>query len=227
MILQRLRRNKLLTFALVLVAIQLFLAVGAPWIAPYDPMAQSVARRLRGPTALNWLGTDQLGRDVLTRILYGYRTSLIACVIAVGVALLAGGTLGLISAYYRGWLDRIVMRLMDVLFAFPVMLLAIGIIAVLGPHTYSAAAAIAVVYTPIFARLAARPGAGSLRKRVCGRSARDRRFGRPHHLHAYPAQSRLRDPGADQPAAVRGDSRRGVSVVPRPWHPTAHALARV
>ena len=59
---------------------QLILALGAPWIAPYDPMAQSVARRLRGPTALNWLGTDQLGRDVLTRILYGYRTSLIACV---------------------------------------------------------------------------------------------------------------------------------------------------
>ena len=149
----RLARNKLLTFALVLVAIQLILAVGAPLLAPYDPMAQSVARRLRGPTDLNWLGTDQLGRDVLTRILYGYRTSLIACLMAVGIALLAGGTLGLVAAYYRGWLDRIIMRIMDVLFAFPVMLLAIGIIAVLGPHTYSASAAIAVVYTPIFARL--------------------------------------------------------------------------
>ena len=149
----RLAKNKLLTFALILVAVQLVLAIGAPLIAPYDPMAQSVARRLRGPTELNWLGTDQLGRDVFTRILYGYRTSLIACLLAVGIALLAGGTLGLVSAYYRGWIDRIVMRVMDVLFAFPVMLLAIGIIAVLGPHTYSAAAAIAVVYTPIFARL--------------------------------------------------------------------------
>ncbi len=148
-----LTKNKLLAFAVLLVAVQLILAVGAPLIAPYDPMAQSVARRLRGPSDLNWLGTDQLGRDVLTRILYGYRTSLIACVLAVGVALLAGGALGLVAAYYRGWLDRIIMRLMDVLFAFPVMLLAIGIIAVLGPHTYSAAAAIAVVYTPIFARL--------------------------------------------------------------------------
>ena len=149
----RLAKNKLLAFAVILVAIQIILAVGAPLFAPYDPMAQSVARRLRAPSGLNWFGTDQLGRDVLTRILYGYRTSLIACLLAVGVALLAGGTLGLVAAYYRGWLDRIIMRVMDVLFAFPVMLLAIGIIAVLGPHTYSAAAAIAVVYTPIFARL--------------------------------------------------------------------------
>jgi len=150
---KNLAKNKLLSFAVLLVVIQIVLAVGAPLIAPYDPMAQSVARRLRGPTELNWLGTDQLGRDVFTRILYGYRTSLIACVLAVGIALLTGGSLGLVAAYYRGWLDRIVMRVMDVLFAFPVMLLAIGIIAVLGPHTYSAAAAIAVVYTPIFARL--------------------------------------------------------------------------
>ena len=150
---KHLAKNKLLAFAVLLVAIQLILAVGAPLIAPYDPMAQSVARRLKGPSELNWLGTDQLGRDVLTRILYGYRASRIACVLAVGIALRAGGTLGLLAAYYRGWLDRIIMRIMDVLFAFPVMLLAIGIIAVLGPHTYSAAAAIAVVYTPIFARL--------------------------------------------------------------------------
>ena len=75
----RLAKNKLLTFAVILVAIQLILAIGAPLFAPFDPMAQSVARRLRAPSELNWFGTDQLGRDVLTRILYGYRTSLIAC----------------------------------------------------------------------------------------------------------------------------------------------------
>lgn len=148
-----LKRNKLLAFATVFVALQVALALGAVLFAPYDPMAQSVARRLKGPTALNWLGTDQLGRDVLTRILYGARTSLFACIVAVGLALLAGGTLGLVAAYYRGLADRLIMRVMDVLFAFPVMLLAIGIIAVLGPTTFSAAIAIAVVYTPIFARL--------------------------------------------------------------------------
>ncbi|MBM6593327.1 ABC transporter permease [Microvirga pudoricolor] len=148
-----LHRNKLLAFAVAFVALQIILALGAPIIAPYDPMAQSVIARLKGPTAAHWLGTDQLGRDVLARILYGYRTSLIACLLSVGAALVLGGALGLLAAYYRGWLDRIIMRVMDVLFAFPVMLLAIGIIAVLGPQTYSASIAIAVVYTPIFARL--------------------------------------------------------------------------
>ena len=105
---KQLAKNKLLAFAVLLVAIQLILAIGAPLFAPYDPMAQSVARRLRAPSELNWFGTDQLGRDVLTRILYGYRTSLIACLLAVGIALLAGGALGLVAAYYRGWLDRII-----------------------------------------------------------------------------------------------------------------------
>jgi peptide/nickel transport system permease protein len=90
---------------------------------------------------------------VLARIIHGYRTSLLTCATAVAIALVAGGTIGLVSAYYRGWADRILMRLMDVLFAFPILLLAIGIIAVLGPNMWSAAYAIAVVYTPIFARL--------------------------------------------------------------------------
>src|SRR4051812_15405637 len=115
-----LRKNKLLAFATFFVALQIVLAIGAPIIAPYDPMAQSIVSRLKGPTALHWLGTDQLGRDVLARILYGYRTSLVACLLSVGASLVLGGALGLLAAYYRGWLDRIIMRIMDVLFAFPV-----------------------------------------------------------------------------------------------------------
>lgn len=150
---RRLARHPLLAFAVALVAAQVLLAATAGWVSPFDPTAQSVVARLRGPSAAHWLGTDQLGRDVLARILFGYRTSLVACTAAVGLALVLGGTLGLLAAYYRGWLERVVMRAMDVLFAFPVMLLAIGIIAVLGPQTSSAALAIAVVYTPIFARL--------------------------------------------------------------------------
>ncbi|HEV2557931.1 MAG TPA: ABC transporter permease [Microvirga sp.] len=146
-------RNRLLAFAAAIVGLQVALALGAAWIAPYDPTAQSIIARLKAPSAAHWLGTDQLGRDVLTRILHGYRTSLMACLASVGAALLVGGALGLLSAYYRGWLDRVTMRIMDVLFAFPVMLLAIGVIAVLGPRAESAAVAIAVVYTPIFARL--------------------------------------------------------------------------
>jgi peptide/nickel transport system permease protein len=148
-----LRQNRLLSFALVLVAIQVALALLAPWLGFADPVQQIMAQRLRPPGEAGWMGTDHLGRDVLARILYGYRTSLLTCTTAVAIALVAGGTIGLVSAYYRGWPDRILMRAMDVLFAFPILLLAIGIIAVLGPNMWSAAYAIAVVYTPIFARL--------------------------------------------------------------------------
>lgn len=148
-----LRRNPLLAVTLGFVMFQVALALLAPWLGFQDPYAQVMARRIRPPSGSNWLGTDQLGRDVLARIVWGYRTSLITCTVAVGLALLAGGTIGLLSAYWRGWFDRIAMRLMDVLFAFPILLLAIGIIAVLGPTLWSAAIAIAVVYVPIFARL--------------------------------------------------------------------------
>jgi peptide/nickel transport system permease protein len=147
------RTPPLLAIAFGLVAIVVLLALLAPLIAPYGPAAQSVVQRLKGPSGLHWLGTDQFGRDVLSRILYGIRASLAVSAAAVLAALAVGGTLGLVSAYFGGWTERIVMRLMDVLFAFPVMLLAIGIIAVLGPGAATTATAIAIVYTPIFARL--------------------------------------------------------------------------
>ena len=148
-----LRRNPLLAFALALVVAQVALALLAPWLGFQDPFKQVMVQRIKPPNAVNWLGTDQLGRDVLARIVYGYRTSLLTCVTAVGIAMALGGLIGLVAAYWRGWFDRIAMRLMDVLFAFPILLLAIGVIAVLGPNAWSAALAIAIVYTPIFARL--------------------------------------------------------------------------
>jgi peptide/nickel transport system permease protein len=129
------------------------LAIFAPIVSPHDPFVQVMVQRMKGPNVLNWLGTDQLGRDVFARILFGYRTSLMTCTSAVALALVTGGTLGMLAAFYGGWLDRIVMRVMDVLFAFPIMLLAIGVIAVLGPNAWSAAIAIGIVYMPIFARL--------------------------------------------------------------------------
>lgn len=146
-------RHPLLAFAVAFVALQAVLAVFADAIAPYDPLHQDIVARLGGPSAAHWLGTDQFGRDVLSRIIHGCRASLGVSALAVAAALVVGGTLGLLAAYYRGWFERIAMRLMDVLFAFPVMLLAIGVVAVLGPQASSAAFAIAIVYTPIFARL--------------------------------------------------------------------------
>ncbi|MGQ0662164.1 MAG: ABC transporter permease [Pseudomonadota bacterium] len=148
-----LARNPLLAFSVGFVTLQVLLAVLAPLVSPYSPLEQNVLARLRGPGAGYWLGTDQFGRDLLSRIIHGCRSSLAVSVAAVMTALVVGGTLGLLAAYYRGWLERIAMRAMDVLFAFPVLLLAIGVVAVLGPSAATAAVAIAVVYTPIFARL--------------------------------------------------------------------------
>lgn len=143
----------LYSVALTMIILLVLVALAAPLIAPYDPLGQDILQRLKGPSAAHWLGTDQLGRDVLSRIIYGLRSSLSISASAVFVAFLGGSVLGLLAAYYRGWTERIIMRLMDVLFAFPVMLLAIGVIAVMGPGAVPTAAAIAIVYTPIFARL--------------------------------------------------------------------------
>lgn len=149
----RRRPPMLLAISAGAVLLVLALALFAPWIAPYDPVAQNILSRFRGPGAAHWLGADQFGRDILSRILHGMRASLLVSAGAVVVALIIGGAIGLAAAFYRGWTDRIAMRLMDVLFAFPVMLLAIGVIAMLGPGAMPTAIAIAVVYTPIFARL--------------------------------------------------------------------------
>jgi peptide/nickel transport system permease protein len=145
--------SKLLIFATSCVGALLMLALCAPLLAPFDPLAQSIMTRMQGPGAVHWLGTDQFGRDLLSRVLHGLRASFAISAAAVCVALLLGGSLGLVAAYYRGWSERIIMRLMDVLFAFPVMLLAIGVIAMLGPGSLPTTVAIAIVYTPIFARL--------------------------------------------------------------------------
>ena len=146
-------RRPLPMFAIGFVGLQVLIALLADWIAPYDPLAQDVLARLKGPSQAHWFGTDQFGRDVLSRVIHGCRASLGVSALAVFAALLMGGALGLLSAYYRGWFERLSMRFMDMLFAFPVMLLAIGVVAVLGPQASTAAVAIAIVYTPIFARL--------------------------------------------------------------------------
>ncbi len=146
------KRNPLLWTGMVLMALQAGAALLAPLIAPYAPAAQDILARLRGPTAAHWLGTDNFGRDTLSRVLFGYRTLFALSTASVLGALLLGGTVGVLAAYRGGWPDRLAMRLMDVLFAFPIILLAIGIIAVLGPGAVSTGVAIGVVYIPIFAR---------------------------------------------------------------------------
>jgi peptide/nickel transport system permease protein len=135
-----------------LVVLLALAAALAPWLSPFAPNAQDILARLGAPDAAHWLGTDNFGRDVLARILFGLRTLFAVSATSVLGALAVGGSLGLIAAWCGGVVDRVVMRLADILFAFPIILLAIGIIALLGPGAASAAAAIGVAYVPIFAR---------------------------------------------------------------------------
>ena len=147
------KNDKLLFFSITIVSFQVALAICAPILGFQDPYKMIMINRLKDPNLMNLFGTDHLGRDVLARVVYGYQTSLLTSSLAVILSLIIGGTIGLLAAYYRGLFDRIIMRFMDILFAFPILLLAIGIIAVIGPSIWGAAIAIAIVYTPIFSRL--------------------------------------------------------------------------
>jgi peptide/nickel transport system permease protein len=150
-------RNPILWIGLVLVVLLALGAAGAPLISGYAPNAQDMLARLKPPGAAHWLGTDNFGRDTLSRALHGYRTLLAISAASVLGALAVGGTIGVAAAWRGGWFDAAAMRLMDVMFAFPLILLAIGIIAVLGPGAAGTAIAIGVVYTPIFARVLRAP----------------------------------------------------------------------
>ena len=154
---ERLVRNHVGFVGFLLCLLVLAFAAFAPWLATHDPLAQSIRERFQGPSAAHWLGTDNFGRDLWSRILFGYRTSIGTAVGAVAIATLVGGAAGLTAAYLGGWVDRLIMRLMDVLLAFPIILLAIAVLAVLGPGSFNTGLAIGIVYTPIFARLARGP----------------------------------------------------------------------
>jgi peptide/nickel transport system permease protein len=125
----------------------------APLIAPYDPLAGSVVERYQGPGPEHLLGTDQSGRDLLTRLLYGARTSLAGAAMVVLLAAVGGTVLALVAAWFGGWVDALIGRVLDVLFAFPSLLLAILVVAVFGKGLLPAALALAVAYVPYTARV--------------------------------------------------------------------------
>jgi len=149
-------KNPLGMVGAILIVLLLLAAALADLIAPYDPVSQ-LARRLTAPNDLYLLGTDEFGRDVLSRIIHGSRISLYVGVVSVGIALGIGGTLGLIAGYFGGWIDNLLMRLMDVMFSIPSLVLAIAITGILGPNLRNAMIAIGIVYTPTFARVARGP----------------------------------------------------------------------
>jgi peptide/nickel transport system permease protein len=149
----RLWRVRLAGVGLLIVALLAVCAVLAPVISPYDPNRQRLLEALQAPSAAHLLGTDENGRDVLSRVLYGARVSLAAGIFSVSIALVLGIVSGLVSGYFAGRLDHLIMRVMDALLAFPTLVLALAITATLGPGLRNAMIAIGIVYTPLFARL--------------------------------------------------------------------------
>ena len=140
--------------ALIFVALLVLVAVLAPWIAPYDAENFFDYDRInQGPSLMHWFGVDPLGRDIFSRILMGTRISLAAGFFSVVLGAIVGTVFGLLAGYYGGWWDRIVMRISDVLFAFPGVLLALGVVAILGSGMINVVIAVSVFSVPAFARL--------------------------------------------------------------------------
>ena len=152
-------RNKTAVLGLVIITIFILSAIFAPYLSPYDPVETSLYDQLKPPvwhTTGKWeniLGTDDLGRDILSRLIYGARVSLLVSVVSVGLAFIIGTLLGCCSGYYKGFMDSTIMRIMDIILAFPYILLAIVVVAYLGPSLQNAMIAIAITYVPRFARI--------------------------------------------------------------------------
>ncbi|MDH2380444.1 ABC transporter permease [Bradyrhizobium sp. CER78] len=150
---RRLIRRKGAVLGLVVIALFILLAVFAPLIVPYDPIATSWSLVRKAPSLQHWFGTDELGRDVLARVVFGARASLLAGVISVGIALAIGVPLGLLAGYRGGFIDALISRITDAMLACPFLILAIALAAFLGPSLGNAMIAIGVSATPIFIRL--------------------------------------------------------------------------
>lgn len=164
-------RNRLAAIGTVIVVLLVVAAVFAPWIAPFAPEQQLPTEALQGPSATHLFGTDNIGRDIFSRVVFGTRVSLIVGISSMVFSTVFGVLIGLASGYYGGRMDTVLMRAMDALLAFPAILLAIFIVAVLGPSLLNAILAVGVVYTPTFARLV-RAGALSIREKEYLEAAR-------------------------------------------------------
>jgi peptide/nickel transport system permease protein len=149
--------NRAALVGLAIVGTYLLLALAADWLPLRSPVQMTPTSRLAGPSWELPFGADTFGRDLLSRVVFGARLSLEVAAVSVAVALVAGTLLGLVAGYAGGWADQAIMRVMDVFFSFPAILLALGIVAALGPSPRNVIVAIAVVYTPIFARVVRGP----------------------------------------------------------------------
>src|SRR6201991_3877732 len=149
-----LSENKVTGFSFVLLIVILLAAVFGPYVVPYDPLASDTAAALKAPSAAHWFGTDQLGRDIFSRVIVATRLDTFIAVASVVLVFLMGGLAGIAAGYFGGWTDRIVGRIADTIMAFPLFVLAMGIVAALGNTVQNIVLATAIVNFPLYARVA-------------------------------------------------------------------------
>lgn len=152
-LLDKIFKNKAAKISLIMILLIAVIGIVGPWFAPHDPTKTYYDAFLQGPSAEHWLGTDAIGRDMFSRLLYGTRVTLIVAVMAVSITLVLGTLIGVVSAYAGGFIDNLLMRIMDILLAMPGIILALAIVAVLGPSQTNAMIAIGISSIPSFARL--------------------------------------------------------------------------
>ncbi|KPG00108.1 peptide ABC transporter permease [Rhodopseudomonas sp. AAP120] len=146
--------NRVTAFAFGLLVLIVFAALFGPYLVPFDPLASNTAQALKPPSATNWFGTDQLGRDIFSRVVVATRLDLFIAVASVVLVFLMGGLAGIAAGYFGGWTDRIVGRIADTIMAFPLFVLAMGIVAALGNTVQNIIIATAIVNFPLYARVA-------------------------------------------------------------------------
>ena len=153
-LMRALARNPLAMVGLAIIVALLVVAALAPWLAPYSPLDGSLQNRLQPPSAAHWMGTDELGRDILSRVIHGARITLVIVVLVAVLSAPLGLLIGAISGYYGGWVDRLLMGLTDIFLSMPRLILALAFVAALGPGIENAVIAIAITAWPVYARIA-------------------------------------------------------------------------
>lgn len=199
-------RNRAALVGFLIILLLGLVALAAPLIAPHDPVEQNLSQALQKPSGGHWMGTDHLGRDIASRIIYGARISLMIGFVAVGVGLLVGVPLGLVSGYFGGWVDLGVQRVADMLLSFPSVLLALSLVAVLGIGLQNVILAVGVGVVPIFIRLA-RGSALALREDTYVESARAAGAGDLYILRRHIA------PNAMAPLIVQATLSLGITIL--------------
>ena len=148
------RRDISATFAIAWLALLVIVAIAAPWLSPYSPTAQNVSNMLAEPSAAHWMGTDDLGRDILSRLIHGAPATIYASFLAVAIAIVLGVPVGLVAGYFGGWIDDVISRTIDTLLSFPAIVLAIAVTGALGIGLTNGMIAVGIVFAPQLARLA-------------------------------------------------------------------------